>query len=425
MKQFISVSALLVLIASPAVMQTRVMQTSTVAQADPHRAMVNTYCVTCHNTRLKTGGLALDGEMLDHLNLQSGDDAQVWEKALRKLRGHQMPPPGSPQPPQKDVDSFVAWMENTLDSAAGDAHAKGPKAGYVLIQRLNRTEYAASVKALVGVDVNPKEVLPQDIQVEGFDNIAAALSVSPAFLHQYLTATRHVAQLAVGNPNLRVSSLKYSIAANQNPDDPPPPGTRGGIKFKHTFPADGEYRITINDLQVGPYSNSLESENTVVIMIDGRIVFRKSIGGPADLSLADRKAGTGRAQIMERFSKIPVQVKAGVHDVVVAFVDRSHVETSENLAKLQGYGGLTGGAAATDRMAHLLDGVVIAGPFNPTGVSMTPSRALIFVCDPKRGSQSGELACARQIAENLARRAFRRPVTTEDISRLMPFYEQE
>src|SRR5881396_3067313 len=245
MKQFISMSALLVLIASPALMQT-----GPVAQADQHRAMLNTYCVTCHNTRLKTGGLALDGEVLDRLDLQStgqsaADDAQVWEKALRKLRGHQMPPPGSPQPPQKDVDSFVAWMENALDSAAGDGHAKGPKAGYVPIQRLNRTEYAASVKALVGVDVNPKEILPQDIQVEGFDNIADALSVSPAFLDQYVTAARHIAQLAVGNPNPRVSSVKYPIDANQNPDDPPPPGTWGGIKFKHSFPADGEYQITL------------------------------------------------------------------------------------------------------------------------------------------------------------------------------------
>src|SRR6185369_15354470 len=182
MKRFILVSALIFLIGSPAVMRTSAVQTSTVSQADQHRAMLNTYCVTCHNARLKTGGLALDGV--------AWDDAQIWEKALRKLRGHQMPPPGSPQPPQKDVDSFVAWMENTLDSAAA-ANAKGPKAGYVPIQRLNRTEYAASVKALVGVDVNPKEVLPQDIQVEGFDNIADALSVSPAFLEQYVTAARH------------------------------------------------------------------------------------------------------------------------------------------------------------------------------------------------------------------------------------------
>jgi hypothetical protein len=412
-----------------------VAQTTRVAQADQHRAMLNTYCVTCHNTRLKTGGLALDGEVLNHLNSQSpSDDAQVWEKALRKLRGHQMPPPGSPQPPQKDVDSFVAWMENALDSAAADPRAKGPKAGYVPIQRLNRTEYAATVKALVGVDVNTKEVLPQDIQVEGFDNIADALSVSPAFLEQYVTAARHVAQDALGNPNPRVSSVTHSIAANLNPDDPPPPGTWGGIKFKHNFPADGEYRITINNLAVGPYSNALERENTVVIMIDGRIVFRKSLGGPADLALADRTAGTGRAQIMERFSKIPVQVKAGVRDVVVAFVDRPQVETSENLEKLQPYGGLTGGAAPTDRRPHLLDGVVVAGPFNPTGLSMTPSRALIFVCDPKNAERkrdsaqpqvNAEAACAKQIAENLARRAFRRPVTTEDMNRLMPFYETE
>src|SRR5881394_787809 len=252
MKQFISVIALLILVASPAVMQTSAV-TQAVPQADQHRAMLNTYCVTCHNTRLKTGGLALDGQVLDRLNQaagqSAGNDAQVWEKALRKLRGHQMPPPGSPQPPQKDVESFVAWMEKALDSAAADGHSKGPKAGYVPVQRLNRTEYAATVKALLGVDVNPKEVLPQDVQVEGFDNIADALSVSPAFLEQYVTAARHVAQLAVGNPNPRVSSVKYSVAANQNPGDPPPPGTRGGIKFKHSFPTDGEYRITINDLE--------------------------------------------------------------------------------------------------------------------------------------------------------------------------------
>src|SRR5574339_109139 len=138
MKQFIWASALLALIASLAAIRT-----SAVPQGDQHRAMLNTYCVTCHNMRSKTGGLALDGV--------GWDDAQVWEKALRKLRGNQMPPPGNPQPPQKDVESFVAWMENTLDSAARDTRAKGPKAGYVPIQRLSCTEYAASVKALVGV----------------------------------------------------------------------------------------------------------------------------------------------------------------------------------------------------------------------------------------------------------------------------------
>ncbi|MEO8097613.1 MAG: DUF1592 domain-containing protein [Acidobacteriota bacterium] len=412
MKRFIFATAVVIAIAVPATLQTRAQGPSPAGKAfDPQRALITNYCVTCHNTSLKTGGLALEG-----LNLQAAaDDAEIWEKVLRKLRGHQMPPPGSPQPMQKDVDSFVVQLENTLDT-----HAKGPKAGYVPIQRLNRSEYAAAVKALVGVDVKAKEVLPQDIQVEGFDNIADALSVSPAFLDQYVAAARQAARLAVGIPNARVSSVKYAIAANQNADDPPPPGTRGGIKFKHNFPADGEYRITINDLGVGPYPSSLQNENTVVIMIDGRIVFRKPIGGPADIALADRKAGTGRAQIMERFAKIPVPVKAGVRDVVVAFVDRSHVESDENYEKPEPYNGLTGSQAVTDGMSRLGDGVVIAGPFDPTGVSMTPSRALIFVCDPKA---MGDAPCARQITETLARRAFRRPVTPEDMKRLMPFYE--
>jgi hypothetical protein len=419
MQRFRYASAVLVLAASARMLETGARAQAPEARAsstEPHRALVSTYCVTCHNTRVKTGGLALDGVVLDKVDTDAAaDDAQIWEKALRKLRGHQMPPPGSPQPMQKDVDSFTAWMENTLDK-----HAKGPKAGFVPIERLNRTEYAASVKSLVGVDVIAKEVLPQDIQVDGFDNIAAALSVSPAFLDQYVAAARQVARLAVGNANPRVSSVRYSLAGNQNPDDPPPPGTRGGIKFKHNFPADGEYRITINDLSVGPYTASVERESTLVILIDGAIVFRKPIGGPADLALADRKAGTGRAQIMERFSKIPVRVNAGVRDVAVAFIDRSHVESNENFEHPEPYNGLTGSQAVTNRMPRLGDGVEIAGPFHPEGVSKTPSRALIFICDPKT---KGEAACAKQIAVSLARRAFRRPVTVEDMNRLMPFYE--
>ena len=190
-----------------------------------------------------------------------------------------MPPPGNPQPPPKDVDSFVAWMQDTLDS-----HPEGPKAGHVPIQRLNRSEYAASVKALVGVEVNPKDVLPQDIQVDGFDNIADALSVSPAFLAQYVAAARHVAKLAIGDPAGHVTNVKYSIAANQNNDEPLPLGTRGGVRFKHDFPADGEYRISILDLALGLYTSTVENESTLVIMIDGKIVFRKPIGGPADLA---------------------------------------------------------------------------------------------------------------------------------------------
>ncbi len=404
MKRLFGVSALLVLpfLPPPAIGQTG---------TDQYHAMLSTYCFTCHNSRARIGGLALDA-----LDLQAApNDAHIWEKALRKLRGHLMPPPGNPQPPQKDVDAFVAWMENTLDS-----HPKGPAAGYVPIQRLNRTEYAASVKALVGVDVNPKDVLPQDIQVDGFDNIAAALSVSPAFLDQYITAARHIAKLAIGDPSGHVSNVKYLISANQDSDLPLPPGTRGGVRFEHNFPADGEYRINIDDLSVGLYTSTMENESTLVILIDGKIVFRKPIGGPADLALAERKGAAGRAEIMQRFSKIPVQVEAGVHDIVVTFIDRAHVESDENVDAGFGGIGVLGFGNGNGRMARLADGIEITGPFNPTGVSRTPSRALIFVCDPKK---IGEPACAKQISENLARRAFRRPVTADDVAHLMPFYE--
>ena len=403
----------LVLIASLLTAQPAVRgQSASVAGApDQYHAMLTTYCFTCHSTRAKIGGLALDG-----LDLHAAaDDARIWEKALRKLRGHLMPPPGNPQPPEKDVHSFVAWMEDTLDS-----HAKGAKAGYVPIERLNRTEYAASVKALVGVDVNPKDVLPQDIQVEGFDNIAAALSVSPAFLDQYVTAARHVARLAIGDPAGHVSNVKYSIEATQNSDEPLPPGTRGGVRFRHNFPADGEYRINLDDLGLGLYTSTAENESTLVIMIDGKIVFRKPIGGPADQALVDRKGAEGRAAIMERFSKIPVQMTAGVHDVVVTFIDRAHVESDEIIGNAFNGIGALGFGTANGRMARLSNGIEINGPFNATGVSKTASRALIFVCDPKK---LGEPACAKQIAENLARRAFRRPVTAEDVAGLMPFYE--
>src|SRR6516165_2337492 len=364
MKRFLFVSALPVLAVSLALLQTKA-QTPASKQApapaadlDYYRGMLDEYCVTCHSTALKTGGIAFDT-----LNLQkASDNADTWEKALRKLRGRLMPPPGNPQPPQKDIDSFVAWMENALDS-----HPQGQKAGYVPIQRLNRTEYAASVKALVGVDVNEKDVLPQDIRVGGFDNIAAALSVSPAFLDQYITAARQVAKVAVGSPDPRVSNVKYSIVALQNNDDPLPPGTRGGVRFKHNFPADGEYRINILDLSVGLYTGTMENESTLVIMIDGKIVFRKPIGGPADLAVADRKGPEGRAEIMNRFSKIPVQVKAGVRDVVVAFIDRSHVESDENVANPNPSGGLNGTFAfgqGSNRMPRLVDGIEILGPYN-------------------------------------------------------------
>ncbi len=420
MKRFSFANAVLVFVAPLSLLATRAVgQTAGIAPAtaglDQHRAMLVTYCTGCHNGRAKIGGLALDGLDLT----AAAANAETWEKVLRKLRGRLMPPPGSPQPKQQEVDSFSAWLENTLDTAA-----KGPRAGHVPIQRLNRIEYAASVKALTGVELKATDVLPQDGQVDGFDNIAAALTVSPSFLTQYITAARQVAKLAIGNPSPRIGSTKYAIAANQSPELPLPLGTRGGIRFNHNFPADGEYRITINDLGVGIYASTLENQSTLVIMIDGKIVFRNSIGGPEDWAL-HAKGPPGRAQIMERFQKIPVQVEAGVHDVVVAFIDRSHVESPHNIAD-PFFDALTivCSCAPPGRRNRLVDGVVVAGPYNPTGVSKTTTRDLIFVCEPKtKGDSKEESSCARQITESLAHRAFRRPVTGDEVTRLTRFYE--
>jgi hypothetical protein len=368
---------------------------------DQYRTMVTTYCTGCHNSKLPNpaGGLALDA-----MNVQVPvEHPEVWEKAIRKLRGRLMPPPGARQPEQKDIDSLIGYLETSLDN-----NTAGPKTGHVGVQRLNRTEYAAAVKALVGVDVNTNEILPTDNKVGNLDNVAAALSASPAFVDQYVAAARLIAKQAVGDTSLE--DITYKLNANRG-GEAMPLGMRenSGIRFKHNFPADGDYRFSVlfPDQTVGLYTGSLENESTLVIMVDGKIMFKKPIGGMADLMLNNLKAGDGRAQIVERFKKVPIQVQAGVRDVVVGFIERSRFESTDNFAG----GGRSGYPGIGD--------IQIVGPYKATGVS-TVSRKLIYVCEPKT---VGEAVCAKQIASNLAKRAFRRPVTDADLTRLMPFYE--
>ncbi len=394
-----------------------------------HLALLTTYCYSCHNPRTRMGGLTLQG--LDPRAV--GSDAEIWEKAVRKLRGRQMPPPGSPQPEQKDIDAFVGWMEDQLD-----ANPRAPKAGYVGLQRLNRTEYAAAVKELVGVAIVARDVLPQDTAVDGFDNIASALTVSPTFVEQYVEAARMIAKKAIGDRSL--DSTSYPAAAHRGTEAMPLGLRDGGMRLKHNFPVDGDYRFNIlfPDQTLGLYTGSLENEATLVLMIDGRVVFRKPIGGLDDLMLNNRKAGDGRQQIADRFRNVSLPIQAGVREVVVGWIDRSRFESLSNQAG--GGGGLPN-----------FNSIEIKGPYNPTGAVSTEGRKLIYVCDPGlpegrvaarrdepalagRPAQAGrpdgvpraaavEARCARQIAENLSRRAFRRPVTEADLARLMPFYE--
>ncbi len=390
--------------------------------AEQARILIGTYCAGCHSPAVRAGGVAFDALTLDAVHEHAG----VWEAALRKLRGRQMPPPGSRQPDQREVDAFVAWLEATLDAAPG-----GRVAGHVPIQRLTRTEFGTAVNDLLGIELDAEQLLPAEIQVHGFDNIAAALSISPAFLDQYVAAARLAARLAVGDSVPKPSSAHY-----RQPDgdqavhiDGLPLGTRGGVTFRHNFPADGEYRFTIPDLGIDLYTYALETRHTLIVLVDGREVFRESLGGLDDLRIVERAGAPGRAEVMARFANIPVHVEAGTRDVAVTFIERARVESDEFVAVLPGDEFSRG-----HRAPRLVDGVRIVGPFNSPGVSDTLSRQRIFICRPSTlrepqgrpdtAEAADERACARRISEHLARRAFRRPVTDEDIDELMGFFDR-
>ena len=311
----------------------------------------------------------------------------------------------------------MSFLERSIDS---QSHA--PKAAHVPIQRLNRTEYAIAVKDLLGIEINAEEHLPTEIEVDGFTNIAAALSTSPAFLEQYISVARTVAHLAVGTPNPKLASAYFPPPGDDQDGyvDGMPLGTRGGTRFEHSFPADGEYRITLTDLyEGGLYPRALETEHTLVILVDRTEVFRAKVGGADDLELFDRGGAPARAEFMARFTNIPVRVAAGVHEVVVTFIERSRASTDEPIFGFTPYGGFS--FRGQMRVPRVSGGIKVEGPFGATGLSRTASREKIFVCQPESASE--ERACAERITATLARRAFRRPVDQNDVDRLMPFYE--
>lgn len=380
----------------------------------PQWSTIETYCLGCHNPGVRAGNL-----LLTELNADSVPaHPEIFEKVVRKLRGRQMPPPGLPQPSQKEVDALVGWLENTLDESS-----KTQLAGRVPVQRLNRVEYANAVKDLLAVEIDPNQYLPADIAVEGFSNIAAALTVSPAFLEQYLNAARAVSRMAVGKPVPEVVKASFPPPATGDQDgyvDGMPLGTRGGTRFEYTFPADGEYRVTISDLDFGLYPRGVENETTVVVLIDRKEVFRGKVGGEKDRAFVDRGGGApAGAKLMERFANIPVQVTAGVHEVVVTFIERSRVATDDLIAGGAQYDGFA--FKGYLRLPRLVGSIQIAGPYAATGPTRTPSREKLFICKPEATAQ--ERACAERITADLVGRAFRRPVSKEDVGRLMAFYD--
>jgi mono/diheme cytochrome c family protein len=373
-----------------------------------HRALLDQYCVTCHNQRAKTAGLMFDTMDLAHLS----EDAEVWERAVRRLRGGMMPPPGARRPPQASVDSFVSWMETSLDQAS----AAAPNPGRVALHRLNRAEYANAVEDLLGLHIDASAFLPKDDEADGFDNVASVLKVSPSFLDQYISAARQVINRAMGNPAARPGSSTYRASRGTDQSvhiDGLPLGTRGGLIVEHLFPADGEYKFNIGGLAGAGYVRGMEYRHTVVMTIDGAKVFENQIGGEEDMKSIDQKQAPAVAAINGRFQNITVNVKAGPHKVGVTFIARTFAESDEVLYSFKP-------GSLEDRIPRV-GSLEVVGPFSPSGISATPSRDKIFVCRP--ANSTDELACATKILATFARRAFRRPVIERDLAAPLAFYK--
>jgi mono/diheme cytochrome c family protein len=338
---------------------------SAVAQ---QKAVIDQYCVTCHNERTKTAGLALDTMDLTKL----GDHAEVWEHAIMKLRGNLMPPPNAKQAEPAAIQSLITWLETSLDRAA---EAK-PNPGHVSLHRMNRSEYEASIKELLAIEIDATSLLPADDTSDGFDNISNVLKVSPSFLDQYIFAARTIAIEAIGQP-MKEEAHRVTLRGGSNDLNPwipggLPLGVTGSVA-EHDFPTDGEYEIRGNGN----------------IFLDG-----------VRITPNTRMA-----------------LKAGVHKIGTGTVPAAAAESDTVLQSFTpGLGGGGGGGGRGGRGGGGGGGgIQIVGPFNPTSrVKDTPSRERIFVCQPANESQ--EITCATAIFKNLARRAFRRPVTDEDVA---------
>jgi uncharacterized protein DUF1592/uncharacterized protein DUF1588/uncharacterized protein DUF1587/uncharacterized protein DUF1585/uncharacterized protein DUF1595/cytochrome c len=353
---------------------------STVPPAD--RALVDQYCLTCHNDRAKTGNLSLTGLDVS----QPGDQAEIWEKVVRKVRAGLMPPGGMPRPDRSTLDGFAGRLEAGLDRAA-IAH---PNPGSSALHRLNRTEYANAIRDLLALDIDEATLLPADDSSEGFDNIADALRVSPALVERYTAAAVKVSRLAVGNLLLSASTATYRVPGDLQQSehiDGLPLGTRGGTVVQHTFPLDADYslRVRVRGAAIGLAAANLQGEE-IEITIDGERV--KLLPATAQIDL-----------------KIPV--KAGQRAIGVAFVRKAPPGADDIWATYAANSGV--------------QSLAITGPLTPTGLGDSASRRRIFTCKPT--TPTDETACARTILATVAKRAFRQPVSDADVQMLLTFYQ--
>jgi hypothetical protein len=376
--------------------------------ADAPLATVQQYCAGCHSDKTKMGGISFQGIT----SASVAKDPELFEKAVRKLRGRVMPPPGAKQPDGKTVDSLVAWLEDSLDKLPNPQHATDSQ----VLHRLNRKEYENAVHDLLLVDVNGADLLPPDDSAQGFDNIASALQVSPSFIEQYVHAAHNVALAALGKRDTRPQGWTFRSSPGSQLTHVPglPLGTRGGILAKVDLPADGEYRINIADMATHIWGNGMEYENPLVVTVDNKIVYQTVIGGEEDMKLYDQVQSGALDRVNARLKNIKFESTAGPHSIGVTFRRQSFAESDDQLQIFAPGGG-------QDR-SYRVGSFQLLGPFDVKGLSSTPSRDRIFTCNPDKDKARSPEGCAKQIFSTLAKRAYRRPVTNEDIAELMQYY---
>lgn len=396
------------------------------AQSPPSaRAVVEQYCIACHNGQAQVAGLALDPAQMDRI----GDHPDVWEKVARKLRTREMPPPGMPRPADAVYESATAEVEAALDAAA----AAKPKPGRVAVHRLNRAEYVTAVSDLLGLEVDAKSLLPADDSVqEGFANVAAVLTLSPALLENYLSAARTISRLAVGDPAINPGFDTFKISKTLFQDgiqmsDDLPFGSQGGIAIPYFFPVDSEYTIKVLlRRQEYDYIMGMGEPQQLDIRLDGVLLERFKVGGEAQgQTMPETYAGNtqGSPEFEEYMHtadaglEVRIPVSAGEHMVGVSFVRRFREPEGVLQPPITGFG------RSTNELYHgypSVEVVSIGGPFGAAAPGDSRSRRKIFACTPAKRAE--EEPCARKILSALASRAYRRPVTKSETETLLDFY---
>jgi uncharacterized protein DUF1592/uncharacterized protein DUF1588/uncharacterized protein DUF1587/uncharacterized protein DUF1585/uncharacterized protein DUF1595/cytochrome c len=385
------------------------------------QALITRYCVGCHNARLRRGDLVLEGLDPSH----PADNATIWERVVKKLHGGVMPPPGAARPDQDTYHGLIVALENSLDEAAA-AH---PDPGRSLVHRLNRAEYTNAVRDLLALEIDGQALLPADDSGYGFDNVADVLTVSPGLLERYILAAKKISRTALGDPTMGAAITTYNIpymTLNQDDrvSDALPFGSRG-VAVKHYFPVDGEYEVRIrlqrNSLNIGNEIRGLEVQNQIDVRLDDARLKVFTMGG--------RKYNPGTYTATEDLEdqslRLRFSAKAGMRTLAVALnKDEWYVE-GVGMARLP----LASDGYASGRQTELsygridlgVDRIDVLGPFNGETPAASASRKRILVCHPKAEAEAD--ACARTIFSTLARRAYRRPVTSNDLSVLISFYK--